>query len=131
PLVVFGAGVWALASGAIVRAIVSVGIVFYATRAAHFRPRLDWRRTRPYLAFGSRFLAIDFVTLTRDQGFNFGIAAIGGVATLGVWNLAYRILQIPYLLFVPLWRVSFPAMARLVGAGENLRPTVERLIGLV
>jgi O-antigen/teichoic acid export membrane protein len=59
-----------------------------------------------------------------------GIAAVAGAATLGLWTIAWRLLQVPFLLFQALWHVSFPAMAQLIAGGEDPRPVVERLAGL-
>jgi peptidoglycan biosynthesis protein MviN/MurJ (putative lipid II flippase) len=39
-------------------------------------------------------------------------------------------MQLPYLLFSSLWRVSYPAMARLLAADEPARPMIERWVGL-
>ena len=50
---------------------------------------------------------------------------------LGLWGVAWKILQIPIALFQALWRVSFPGMSRLVADDEDLGPTIERVIGLV
>ena len=69
--------------------------------------------------------------LLRDQGVNVVVALVGGVAVLGLWSVAWRILQIPYSFFVALWRVSFPGMSRLVAAGEDVGGTIERVIALV
>jgi O-antigen/teichoic acid export membrane protein len=76
------------------------------------RPRLGWSRIRPLLGFGARFQAVGVVNIVRDLGLNLGTVVIAGVSTLGLWNLAYRVMQLPYLLFSSLWRVSYPAMAR-------------------
>src|SRR5439155_10986956 len=59
------------------------------------------------------------------------IAAVAGFSTLGLWSFAYRIMQVPVLLYFSLWRVSYPAMSRLIGAKEDLRPIIERTIGVV
>jgi O-antigen/teichoic acid export membrane protein len=64
--------------------------------------------------------------LVRDQALNVGIALIAGVATLGVWNLAWRVLQIPMTAFGTVLRIGLPAMSRLVNAGEDPRPVIER-----
>ena len=50
---------------------------------------------------------------------------------LGLWSVAWRILQIPISLFAALWRVSFPGMSRLVAAKEDVGSTIERVIALV
>ena len=50
---------------------------------------------------------------------------------LGLWSVAWRIIQIPVSLFAALWRVSFPGMSRLVAAKEDVGSTIERVIALV
>ena len=50
---------------------------------------------------------------------------------LGLWSVAWRIIQIPVSLFAALWRVSFPGMSRLVAAKEDVGGTIERVIALV
>lgn len=126
-----GLGVWGLATGSIVRAIVGSALMVRASPTRILRPRLDWSRMRPIMRFGAAFQAAGLVSLTRDQGMNVGTAAIAGVATLGLWTIAFRILQIPFLLFHALWRVSYPTMSRLIAAGEAPGRMVERGIGLV
>ena len=54
-----------------------------------------------------------------------------GVPALGVWNVANRILQVPFLLLSSLWRVSFPGMSRLVEARENVGQTIQRVVAMV
>jgi peptidoglycan biosynthesis protein MviN/MurJ (putative lipid II flippase) len=82
------------------------------------------------LGFGARFQAVGVINIIRDLGLNLGTVLIAGVSTLGLWNLAYRVMQLPYLLFSSLWRVSYPAMARLLAADEPARPMIERGVGL-
>ena len=69
--------------------------------------------------------------MLRDQGVNIAIATFGGVALLGLWSVAWRIIQLPVSLFAALWRVSFPGMSRLVAAKEDVGSTIERVIALV
>jgi O-antigen/teichoic acid export membrane protein len=124
--VLAGWGVWGLASAAPVRAVVGAVLINLRSPAGFMLPRLSWGRLRPLLRFGLQYQAVNAVALVRDQGVNLGTAAIGGVSMLGLWSLAYRILQVPFLLFDAVWRVSFPAMARLLAAGEEPRPIMER-----
>jgi O-antigen/teichoic acid export membrane protein len=77
-----------------------------------------------------QYQAVGVIAALRDPALNLGIAAIAGVATLGLWSLAYRILQAPFMVFEVLWRVSYPAMARLLAAGEDAGPIMERGIAL-
>lgn len=123
---VLGAGVWALATGAVVRAAVGSVALIAAVPQSLVRPRLDKRRVRRLFGFGMRFQAVGAVNLARDQGLNVAVASIAGVTALGLWTVAFRLMQAVMMLFDALWRVSFPAMARLIDAGEDPRPLLER-----
>ena len=79
------------------------------------------------LAFGVGFQAVGLAALARNQGVNLVVAAAGGTQLLGFWSLANRLMQVPFWLFMALWRVSYPTMARLRALGEDTRRTVERL----
>ncbi len=125
-----GWGVWSLATGAIVRSAVGSGLLLILASRRLVRPRFSYAHVRGLIGFGARYQAVGLTNLLRDQGLNLGTAAIGGVVTLGVWNVAYRILQVPYFLFGSLWRVSYPAMSRLIVAGETPRPVIERGVAL-
>lgn len=129
--VAVGWGVWGLATAVVVRALVGTGVLVGLSPLGIVAPRLGWDRLRPILGFGARFQAIGALNVTRDQGFNLAIAAIAGLTILGLWTLAYRILQTLLLVFHGMWRVSFPAMSRLMEAGEDPRPMIERGIGVV
>jgi O-antigen/teichoic acid export membrane protein len=83
---------------------------------------------RPLVPFGAKLQAAALVAMARDQGLNVGVAGIAGVAALGVWSLAYRILQVPTLIVTTATRVSFPAMSRMLQAGEDPRRPIERAV---
>ena len=125
-LVVVGLGVWGLAAATLVRSVAVVILLFRVRPDLFFLPTFSLRRVRPLLRFGVNYQATGLVTVLRDQGLNIGIAAIGGVATLGIWTLARRVLELPMLLFNSLWRVSFPAMSRLMALDVDPRPLIER-----
>jgi polysaccharide transporter, PST family len=124
--VALGAGVWGMATAVVVRALAGSAVVIARGPLGLLRPRWSWRRVRPLLGFGAKFQATAMLQIVRDQGLNVGVAAVAGVATLGVWNLAWRVLQIPNLLFMTVARISFPAMSRLLGANQDPRPIIER-----
>jgi O-antigen/teichoic acid export membrane protein len=126
-----GWGVWGLASAAPIRVAAGTIAMISFGSVGFVRPRLDWRLVRPLLGFGLRFQAIVAVQAIRDQGLNAGIAVIGGVSTLGIWSLAFRIMQVPFVLFVNLVRISYPAMSRLLEADEDPRRVIEQTIGVV
>jgi O-antigen/teichoic acid export membrane protein len=125
-----GAGVWGLASSIVVRAAAGGVAMIRLSPLGWVRPRLSWREVRPLVGFGVRFQAVSGVGVVRDQALNFGIAAIAGISTLGVWALAFRVMQVPLLLFGTLYRVSYPAMAKLLAAGRDPRPAIERGVAL-
>jgi O-antigen/teichoic acid export membrane protein len=121
-----GLGTWGLASAVVARALAGTAVILRGGPVGLVAPRWSWRRVRPLVGFGLSFQAAAAVGLARDQGLNLSIAAIAGVTTLGVWNLAWRVLQVPLTLFRSLGRVAFPAMANLLGAGEDPRRAIER-----
>jgi O-antigen/teichoic acid export membrane protein len=125
-----GVGVWAIASAAVVRALIGSVTLVAAVPEGIVRPRLSLRRLRRLFGFGARFQAVGAVNLLRDQGLNAAVATIAGVTALGLWSLAFRLIQGIIMLFETLWRVSFPAMARLLGAGEDARPLLARGVGV-
>jgi O-antigen/teichoic acid export membrane protein len=123
-------GVWALATATIARAASGAVVMARVSPVGVIRPRLSWNSVRPLLAFGLRFQAADATWLVRNQGLNVSLAAIAGVSTLGLWSLASRIMQVPFLIFESLFRVSFPTMSQLVAAKEDTAPLIERAVGM-
>jgi O-antigen/teichoic acid export membrane protein len=124
--VALGLGVWGLASAVVVRALFGTGTMLIAGPLGLVRPRWSFDLVRPMLGFGARFQATSLLQVARDYGVNVVVAAVAGLTTVGIWNLAWRVLQVPNLLFLTLGRVAFPAISRLVGAGRDPRPVIER-----
>jgi O-antigen/teichoic acid export membrane protein len=128
--VLAGWGVWGLGSALLVRTAVGSVVMTFISPAGFMLPALSLSRLRGLLAFGLQYQAVGVIAAARDPALNFGIAAIAGVATLGLWSLVYRILQLPFMVFEVLWRVSYPAMARLLAAGEDATPIMERGVAI-
>ena len=122
-----GWGVWGFASAAVVRALVGSVLMTLASPLEMLTPRLTRGTLRDMLAFGIGFQAVGMAALARNQGVNLVVVAAGGEQVLGFWSLANRLMQVPFWLFMALWRVSYPTMARLRALGEDTRQTVERL----
>jgi O-antigen/teichoic acid export membrane protein len=129
-LLVLGAGVWGLATASVVRAMVGTLALLSVSPVARLTPSFTWQRLKPMLGFGVKFQAVQLVNTGGFQLLNFGIAGIGGLAVLGLWTLAWRLAQVPYMLFGTLWRVSYPAAAQLLAAGESARQMIERGLSL-
>jgi O-antigen/teichoic acid export membrane protein len=124
--VALGLGVWGLASAVAVRALVGTATMLAIGPLGLIRPRWSWREVRPVMGFGAKFQATALLQILRDYGLNIVVAAVAGLSTLGVWNLAWRVLQVPNLLFMTVGRVAFPAVSRLLGAGRDPRSAIER-----
>ena len=126
--IAIGWGVWGLATAFVVRAVFWIGAPSTLLPEGRLVPVPSWTKVRRLLGFGFRYQTVGLLQMLDDQLVNVGVATFGGVAMLGVWGVAWRILQIPISLFVALWRVSYPAMSRLVAAGEDAGSTIERVI---
>jgi O-antigen/teichoic acid export membrane protein len=126
-----GWGVWGLATAAVARALVGSVLLMTFLPEGRLVPVPSWSKVKTLLGFGFRYQAVGLLQMLRDQGVNIVVATFGGVAVLGLWGVAWRILQIPYSFFVALWRVSFPGMSRLVAAQEDVGGTIERVIAVV
>ena len=125
-----GAGVWGFAAASIVRAGVGSILMLLAAPEGRVIPRLGWRSIRAVIGFGASYQAVGAAQMLRGQGVNLATAVVSGIQVLGLWSVAQRILQFPFLLFSSLWRVSFPAMSRLIATGEDMRPMIERSVAV-
>ena len=126
--VVAGAGVWGVAVATVLQAAIGTLLLLGATPEGRILPTWDATEMKSLASFGLKFQAVNIANLIRDHGLNVAVAAILGVAALGSWNLASRILQAPLTLFGAVWRVSYPAMARLVRADARPRQVLERAV---
>ena len=125
-----GLGVWGLAAASSVKALVGTVILLRARPSSLVRPLASMEHVRPLLRFGLRFQGVQLVSSIRDQGASVGTAIVAGPAVLALWTIAWRLLQVPFLLFHALWQVSFPAMSQLVANGEDPKPIVEKVVRL-
>jgi len=128
-----GWGVWGLATAMLARSVAGTVTMLAVSPLRSLRPRWDIGAVRAVLRFGVQFQLVSFANVLRDEGLNLGTAMLVGVPVLGLWSQAEKLLVVPFLLFTSLWRVSFPAMSRLVSGGVDVRPTIRRGIsfGLV
>lgn len=129
--VALGLGVWGLGIAVVLRSVAGSATMVAAGPLGLVVPRWSWRRLRPLLAFGVKSQATGLVGVARGQVLNVAIGAVAGLATLGVWTLAWRVMQVPALLFQTVGRVAFPAMSRLLGANQDPRPVLERQVAAV
>lgn len=129
--VIAGFGVWALATGAVARALAGSAVIGRASGLGVLFPSLRGVRALGHVfRFGIRFQAVSMTMVVRDQSLNAATGLIAGVATLGLWSFMSRLMQIPLVFFESLWRVSFPAMSQLLAAKEDPRRAIERGVAL-
>jgi O-antigen/teichoic acid export membrane protein len=129
-LVLLGLGVWSLAIALVIGTVVGTATLIVSGPIGFVWPILSWTVSRRFLKFGVQFQAASVASLVRDQGLNLITASLGGLKVLGIWSLANRMLQAVGFVFVSLFRVSFPAVARLVESGEDPRESVQRALSI-
>lgn len=129
--VALGAGVWGLASAVVVRAVAGAMAMLVFTPEGRMSPHWNWPRVRSQMGFGAGFQGVGLVGMLRGLAFNAGIASIAGISTLGLWSFAFGLLQAPFIVLQGLYRISFPAMARLQAAGEEPGPMLQRMMSVI
>jgi O-antigen/teichoic acid export membrane protein len=126
-----GLGVWGLAIAVVVRALVGSATLVAAGPIGLVKPKWAWSAVRPLLGFGAKVQAGSLSAVAREQLLNVGVSAVAGLGTLGVWALAWRVMQVPALLFQTVGRVAFPTMSRLLSTGRDVAPVLERQVAAV
>jgi O-antigen/teichoic acid export membrane protein len=126
--VALGAGVWGVGAAVVVRALIGTTLIVTTLPPGLVRPRWSWETVRPLLGFGLAFQSISVVNLVRDQGLVLITGALAGLTVLGYWSIAYRIVQGLVLVLESLWRVSYPAVARLIETGEDIAVALQRAL---
>jgi O-antigen/teichoic acid export membrane protein len=127
-----GFGVWGLATGAVVRAVAGTVTIWLVSDLGLVRPTLHAPRSlMPVLSFGLRLQSAYLVIVFRDIAITFLTALIGGVAVVGIWSLARRLMEVPLVLFSSVAKVLFPTMAHALASGEPPAPMVERVARVV
>lgn len=129
--VFLGAGVWGVASAHVARAAVGSALMIGRSPVRVLRPGLHLSIVRELLGYGLVVQAGGLVNLVRGQGINLLTAALAGLPALGLYSLADRVMQLPWLVFESILRVTFPAMARLISAGENPKADLARGLKLL
>jgi O-antigen/teichoic acid export membrane protein len=126
--VALGAGVWGLATGALVRSAVATIVTGVVSIGFDLPSLRGWRKFGGLIRFGLSFQANWFAVVVREQSLNIVVAVVSGVGVLGIWTFANRLFQLPSLAFSSLYAVGFPAMANLLMRGEDPAPVILRTV---
>ena len=124
--VAVGGGVVALGVSTVVKGLVGAAILLKMAPEGRIRPNWAFGRLRPFIGFGVTSQAGAAAGIVRDQSINYGTAGIAGLSVLGIWTLASKVMLLPAVLFDALFRVAYPAFARMQDTGADLRPLIER-----
>jgi O-antigen/teichoic acid export membrane protein len=126
--VVLGAGVWGLAGGVVLQAVIATVLINLLSTGFQWPSLRGWRAFGGLISFGVKFQASGYAVLAREQGINTVIALVAGIAPLGIWTFTNRIFQLPSLAFNSLYVVGFPAMANVLARGEAIGPIILRTV---
>ena len=126
-----GMGAWAMATGDVARTTISTVLLVAMSPLGWIWPSLrNTRRLAPTIRFGIRFQLSWITHVVREHVLNLLTGVILGVAALGVWSLAARLMQLPLVLFQSVWQVSFPAMSHVLASRRDPVPILEHVTGV-
>lgn len=128
-LVVAGFDLWGIAVAVVCQSAFGSVLLIVRNSTGWTRPTLSMSHLRPLLAFGVAYQSVSLVATGRDHALSVLLTMVGGTTLLGLWSLAYRLIQSVLALLQAVWRVSFSAMARLIDAGEDEEFLVGKMFG--
>ena len=106
-------GAWALVGQQMTSAAISVLVLW---RVSPWRPSRSFstRRFRELFSFGANVVASDILNYVSRNADNLLIGAFLGTTALGIYAVAYRILDVTQVLLINIaLRITFPVFARL------------------
>ena len=112
------AGYWAL----IVQAVSLEALYLILIMSISGFPELSWSRSAAHRlwSFSSRLMGADFVNYFSANSDKFLVAWSLGPIPLGLYSLAFRVLQVVYQFFGQVGRVILPTFSRLQDDQERL-----------
>ncbi len=129
PVVLLGGGVWGMATGAVVKALVSAVCLLWLSPISALRPSLRGAREfKQIVWFGIKYQASWVTFITRDQLLNVFAGSVAGTSQLGQWSLARRLMELPMGFVDAVHRVSYPALAHLLAKGDDPTRPLEKAV---
>lgn len=120
-----GLGAYSLAGGVPFGAALGA-IMAWASSGTVRMPRLDPRRVKPLIGFGSRVSVLGMLHLGRDLGYVTIIGAVGGAPMAGFYGIAKRLFSFPMALAAAVTRVMLPTLSQ--SGAERVERTA-RILG--
>ncbi|HEY2258776.1 MAG TPA: oligosaccharide flippase family protein [Solirubrobacteraceae bacterium] len=131
PLAALGAGVWSLVVGQ-VAGMFALGLVLFALAPFHVRPVFDRKLAVSAFRTGRAFLGQGLAMYVRQNVDTVTVGLAFGDRRLGFYSMANRFGDLIYWTIAhPVGKVTFPAFARSSHAGDDIRPTFLRVLGMV
>jgi len=120
---------WALIAGTLVSSFLGMGISY----AMHpYRPRISLAGWRDLFGFSKWLVITNFLNFLQSKSVNFIIGKISGAPTLGIYNLAYEISNLPSTeLVAPITRATFPGYAKISADTATLRAMFVKVTGVI
>ena len=126
-----GAGVWSIVAGQLAGTAVWVATLV-ALSPVRLRPRYDHAEARSSLSAGSGFLWQGGLAFVQQNVDYFAVGRLAGAGPLGLYSMAYRLGELPYLAIVdPIAKVTFPAFARMRERRDALHAALLSTLRLV
>lgn len=130
-LAMLGFGVWALVGAEMAKAALKSGLFLVAVPHTK-RLSFDPRAFRDLLRFGSGHTIGSLSIYFALQGDNLVVARFLGPVALGLYSRAYELMMVPSSsLGMILYKVLFPAMAKVQDDAKRLQVTYRRGLSLV
>jgi PST family polysaccharide transporter len=131
PLAALGAGVWSLVFGQLA-GMFALGVVLYLLAPYHVRPVFDRKLAVSAFRTGRAFLGQGLAMYVRQNVDTVTVGLAFGNRRLGYYSMANRFGDLIYWTIAhPVGKVTFPSFARSSYAGDDVRPSFLRVLGLV
>lgn len=123
-LALYGFGIWSFAWAILARGVLGVLAMYFVSP---WMPRLTWDVdiAKRLIGFGLPYQSNYFIALIKDAVTPVFVGIVNGKAAVGYLNWAFTVSKAPIEIVSDIFRVTFPAYARLQHDSDLLRRAVE------
>lgn len=128
-LAFFGFGVWSFVWAVIFRGIIGTGLMYWLSP---WKPgfAFDKQAAKKLISFGLPYQSNYFLALIKDAVMPVFVGSVSGVAAVGYLNWALRFSTLPMIPIQIIFRVAFPAYARIQEDKILLKKALEKSLKL-